>query len=102
MKRSDLKPEDCKCRGEDLATLVARWRKRTLQRVVDAVESGGAGVDIRKVQTEAKLLANLAAGGKWAFEGNNPSLGHLCDECPYRKRTPLRSSLAVDPPKTKG
>lgn len=97
---TNLKPEDCKCRQETLPALVARWRARTLARVKAAFEVGG--VDMRKVQTEAKLLANLAAGGKWAFEGNNPSLGHLCDECPYRKRNPLRSSLAVDPPKTKG
>lgn len=98
--QSKIDPETCECRKESLPALVARWRARTLARVTDAIENGG--LDIRKVQAEAKLLVNLAAGGKWAFEGNNPSLGHLCDECPYRKRNPLRSSLAVDPPKTKG
>lgn len=94
------RPEHCKCRGESLAHLVSIWRARTVPRVVDAVKSGGVSMDA--IKAEAKLLRDLSQSKDTAFEGNNPQRGHLCDECPYRARTPLSRTLAVDRRKTSG
>lgn len=88
-------PSDCKCRSKPLPQLIAEWRSRSMQRILDAVNS--TGVDMRSVRAEAHLLRDLADGKNTPFEGRNPERGHLCDECPFRRRTPLKRSLAVDP-----
>ena len=95
-----VSPEACRCRGQDLAKLVAAWRRRTLPRILAALRSGG--VHMRSLRAEANLLRDLAQKNDRAFEGRNPERGHICPECPYRRRHPNLRSVAVDRGKPPG
>ena len=96
MDHSNLDPDMCKCRRNELSRLIASWSGRAQKRIESAIASGKT-IDMNAVKHEAQLVASLARGGPMAFAENNTHYGHLCDECPYRKRSPLRSTLAVDP-----
>lgn len=96
MDHSNLDPDMCKCRKTELPRLVAAW-SRTAQARIEAAVQKGLPIDMSAVKHEAQLVASLAKGGAAAFALQNTHYGHLCETCPYRKRTPMRSSLAVDP-----
>jgi guanyl-specific ribonuclease Sa len=96
MDHSKLDPDLCKCSKQSLASLVASWSKRAQDRV-QAVIASGKPVDMSAVKHEAQLVASMARGGPMAFAQQNAHYGHFCEECPYRRRTPMRSTLAVDP-----
>lgn len=96
MDHSNLDPDMCRCRKTELPKLIASWSGRAQSRIEDAIKTGLA-IDMNAVKHEAQLVASLARGGPMAFAPNNAHYGHLCDSCPYRKRTPMRSTLAVDP-----
>jgi len=96
MDHTKLTPDSCKCRGADLAKLVASWSKRAQSRVEQAFKDG-LPVDVSAVRHEAQLVASIARGGPMAFAPENQHYGHFCPDCPYRRRTPMRSTLAVAP-----
>lgn len=101
MDHSNLDPDVCRCRKESLAKLVSSWSKRAQDRVLAAI-SAGKKIDMSAVKHEAQLVASISRGGPMAFAKQNEHYGHFCDDCPYRKRTPLSSTLAVDPPVRSG
>lgn len=96
MDHSKLDPDVCRCRKDSLPRLVSSWSKRAQERVIAAINSG-LPIDMSAVKHEAQLVASLSRGGPMAFAEQNAHYGHFCDTCPYRKRTPLSSTLAVDP-----
>lgn len=101
MDHSQLDPDVCKCSKRSLPLLVSDWAKRAQDRLTDALKTGRP-IDMSAVKHEAQLVASLARGGPMAFAPQNSHYGHFCDECPYRRRTPLRSTLAVDPAQAAG
>lgn len=96
MDHSNLDPDMCRCRKTELPRLVATWARSAQARIEVAVQQGKP-IDMNAVKHEAQLVASLAKGGAAAFAPQNTHYGHLCETCPYRKRAPMRSSLAVDP-----
>lgn len=93
---SRLNPGDCSCRDRPLAVLVARWSASASERLAAAISSGLA-VNFEAVKKEAALVASIGRKGPMAFAPENTHYGHFCDTCPYRAKTPLRETLAVDP-----
>ena len=100
MDHSKIQPADCKCRNQQLPSLVSSWSKRAMSRIQEAMENGQA-VDVDAVKHEAQLVASLGRGGPMAHAEKNLGYGHLCEDCPFRKRTPLTSTLGVDRPKAR-
>lgn len=96
MDHSKLDPDHCSCRNKPLPNLVASWSKRAQDRLLAAIKDGRP-VNVDAVKQEAQLVASLARGGPMAFAEANAHYGHFCPECPFRKRTPLGESLAVEP-----
>lgn len=101
MDHSKLDPDVCGCRKKELPILIAKWSKRVQARVVKSVTSGKP-VNMGTLKHEAKLVQSLARGGPMAFAQENAHYGHFCDECPFRRRTPLDETLTVDPVKRRG
>lgn len=85
--------EQCKCHGRPIHEIFPKWAKRARERVVRAMTSGRQRVPpIEQMRREATLVRALSEGRKGPLEPRYRTLGHLCDECPFRSRATNREA----------